>query len=93
MPIATKSNIKKLVLILDKRTIKVKSSNSFEDYINLLIRYEMGLDIQIEVIYMESQNCYAIQAADFVANALYISFSLCDAQNKARSNNLAFCAE
>ena len=74
MPIATKSNIKKLVLILDKRTIKVKSSNSFKDYINLLIRYEMGLDIQIEVIYMESQNCYAIQAADFVANGLYSKY-------------------
>ena len=74
LPIATKSNLKKLVLILDKRTIKVKSSNSFEDYINILLRYELGLNIQIEVVYMESQNCYSIQAADFVANALYLKY-------------------
>lgn len=74
LPIATKPNLKKLVLILDKRTIKVKSSNSFEDYINILLRYEIGLDIQIEVIYIESHNCYAIQATDFVANALYLKY-------------------
>ena len=74
LPIATKPNLKKFVLILDKRTIKVKSSNSFEDYINILLRYEIGLDIQIEVMYMESHNCYAIQAADFIANALYLKY-------------------
>jgi hypothetical protein len=70
VPVAQKNGVKNLTLNLDKRTIKVKSTNSFEDYIKTKINFEMGLDIKIEVNYIESQNSYSIQAADFVANAV-----------------------
>ncbi|KAA0547582.1 DUF3800 domain-containing protein [Bacillus sp. BGMRC 2118] len=69
-PVAMKPGLKHLVINLDKRTIKVKSTNSFEDYIKIRLQYELNLDITIEVNYLESHNSYAIQAADFVANAI-----------------------
>ncbi|MCO7128181.1 DUF3800 domain-containing protein [Sporolactobacillus shoreicorticis] len=69
-PIARRNLGKKIVINLDKRTIKVQSSNSFQDYIRLCLMYEKGFDIDIEVNYLESQNSYPIQAADFVANAV-----------------------
>lgn len=74
VPVAKKSGLKKLIIQLDKRSIKVKSANSFEDYINLVLRYELNLDIEIIVEYFESHNSYAIQAADFVANAIYTKY-------------------
>lgn len=70
VPVAKKKGLETLVIILDKRSIKVKSGNSFEDYINIKLRYEMILDITIVVKYIESHNSYAVQAADFVANAI-----------------------
>jgi hypothetical protein len=72
LPLARKT--KKLELNLDKRTIKVKSTNSFEDYIKLEINYKMELDVDIKVNYIESQNSYAVQAADFIANAIYTKY-------------------
>lgn len=74
VPVAKTKGLKKLVINLDKRSIKVKSSNSFEDYIKIVLRYEMGLNIEIIVNYVESHNCYAIQASDFVANATYTKY-------------------
>lgn len=70
LPVARYRNVDHIEINLDKRTIKVKSTNSFKDYINLKINYELGKDIQVDVNYVESQNSYAIQAADFVANAI-----------------------
>lgn len=70
IPVVGNKKIKELEINLDKRSIKVASGNSFEDYIKVKINYEMGLDIKIKVNYYESQNSYAIQAADFVANAV-----------------------
>lgn len=69
-PVAMKKGLKHLVINLDKRTIKVKSTNSFEGYIKIRLNYELNLDINIEVNYVESHNSYAIQAADFIANAV-----------------------
>lgn len=73
-PVARTKGLKDLVINLDKRSIKVKSTNTFEDYIKIKLRYESNLDIGISVNYFESQNSYAIQAADFVANAIYSKY-------------------
>lgn len=74
VPVAKRQGLKRLIIILDKRSIKVKSANSFEDYINIILRFELNLDIEIVVKYLESQNSYAIQAADFIANAIYTKY-------------------
>ncbi|MBK5495301.1 DUF3800 domain-containing protein [Bacillus thuringiensis] len=63
-------SLSELEINLDKRTIKVKSTNSFAEYIKTKLNYEMDLGLKISVNYIESQNSYAIQAADFVANAI-----------------------
>lgn len=70
IPVVSNKQVKELEINLDKRSIKVASGNSFEDYINIKINYELGLDVKIKVKYYESHNSYAIQAADFVANAV-----------------------
>jgi len=73
-PVAKRREITSLSLNLDKRSIKVKSTNSFADYIKIKLNYEMGCNVNIRVKYIESQNSYAIQAADFVANAIYAKY-------------------
>jgi len=70
VPVAKKKGVKQLDLYLDKRTIKVKSTNSFHDYISIKLKYELGLDIEVNIKYVESQNSYPVQAADFIANAI-----------------------
>ncbi|MBT2603714.1 DUF3800 domain-containing protein [Bacillus sp. ISL-53] len=70
VPIATRKNVDELIINLDKRSIKVQSTNSFENYIKIKLNYEMNCNVKITVKYVESQNSYAIQAADFVANAV-----------------------
>lgn len=61
----------KVNLILDNKSIKVKSLNSFEDYINLHINYELRLKSEINVEYRDSKagNAFNIQAVDYIANA------------------------
>lgn len=68
IPAARKPGINQLEINIDKRTIKVKSVNSFQDYIKVKLNYEMNLNVDVKVNYFESHNSYAIQAADFVAN-------------------------
>lgn len=70
LPEARKPGVKKIIINLDKRSVKVNSVNSFEDYIKIKIVAELNLDIEIVVKYLESHNCYPVQAADFVANAI-----------------------
>lgn len=73
-PVAKDNNNPQVILNLDKRSIKVKSANSFEDYIKLKFNYDQHLPTSFNVNYIESQNSYAIQAADFVANAIYSKY-------------------
>lgn len=63
----------KVNLILDNKTVKVQSQNSFEDYIKLKINYELRWKSNIIVEYMDSssKSAYNIQAADYIANAIY----------------------
>lgn len=66
----------KVNLILDNKTIKVKSFNSFRDYIDIHINYELKLNSEITVEYRESnaKNAYNIQAVDYVANAIFAKY-------------------
>jgi len=70
VPIARQKNVSEIIINLDKRTIKVKSTNSFEDYIRIKLNYELNCNVNISVNYFESHNSYPIQAADFIANAI-----------------------
>lgn len=66
----------KVNLILDNKTIKVKSINSFKDYINIYWNYEMKLNIDVKVEYKDSKasDAYNIQAADYLANAIFARY-------------------
>lgn len=63
-------------LKLDNRSIKVKSLNSFNDYINIHINLELQLNCNLNVEYLESNSkaAYNIQAADFIANAIFAKY-------------------
>ena len=63
----------KVNLILDNKTIKVQSINSFEDYIKIHMNYRLRLNSDITVKYMDSssKNAYIVQIADYIANAVF----------------------
>lgn len=71
--ITSKDRNSRIKLKLDNRTIKVKSINSFADYIKIHLNYErlLNLDLTVEYINSDAKNGYIIQAADYVANAIY----------------------
>lgn len=60
-------------IICDKHSTKVASGNSFSDYIKLFLLYEKNYDVKLNIHYMDSndKNAYIVQAADYIANALY----------------------
>ncbi len=61
-------------IILDKRSIKTKSTNSFADYIKIKINYELKIDSEVNVKYVESCSNYMVQVADFAANAIWSNY-------------------
>lgn len=71
--VGNKDRGSKLNIISDNKTLKVHSKNSFEDYIKIYLNYERKLDIDISVRYLDSDalDAYIVQAADYVANAIY----------------------
>jgi len=71
--IGDKFKNKKLNLRLDNKTVKVNSINSFSDYIKVYLNYEKlkNLDLDVKHIDSNSKYSYTIQAADYVANAVY----------------------
>lgn len=60
-------------IICDKHSTKVASGNSFSDYIKLFLLYEKDFDVNLNIQYLDSdaKNAYIVQAADYIANALY----------------------
>ena len=60
----------------DNHTVKVHSKNSFADYIKLVLNYHRNLKMDIKVEYIDSNasKAFVIQAADFVANAIYTKY-------------------
>jgi hypothetical protein len=61
-------------IILDNRSIKTKSTNSFADYIKIKLNYELRLTSAINVRYVESSGNYMIQVSDFIANAIWTKY-------------------
>ncbi len=78
--VSQKDNGNTINIICDNHTNKVGSVNSFEEYIKLHLIYEKNYDIQLNVEYMDSddRHAYPVQAADYVANALYGYFEYTD---------------
>lgn len=60
-------------LILDNRDIKVKSKNSFAEFIKEHFIYYKNINVNINVEYKDSKakDAYNVQAADYIAHALY----------------------
>lgn len=71
--VSEKDNGTTLNIICDKHSTKVVSGNSFNDYIKLFLLYEKEYDIDLNIKYMDSdaKDAYIVQAADYIANALY----------------------
>lgn len=66
----------KINILFDNKTTKIASKNSLREYIIAHIVYEEGLDVDINFEYKDSDagDAFIIQAADYVANALYNKF-------------------
>ena len=60
----------------DNHTVKVHSKYSFADYIKLVLNYHRSLNMDVRVEYIDSNasKAFVIQAADFVANAIYTKY-------------------
>ena len=67
---------KKIYIISDNKTIKVTSVDSFEGYLKAKINYEMNCNVELDVKYLDSnaKDAYIVQAADYVANAIYTKY-------------------
>ncbi len=63
-------------ILCDNHTTKITSLNSFADYIKIYFNYEQDLGIDIDVQYLDSDSAeaYVIQAADYVANAVWTRY-------------------
>lgn len=60
-------------ILFDNKTSKITSKDSLKDYIIANLVYEQGLNVNINFEYKDSDagDAFIIQAADYVANALY----------------------
>lgn len=67
----------KINILCDNKTTKVASMNSFSDYIYLHYIYEQQyyqLNLNVQYLDSDAKNSFSIQAADYVANALYLNY-------------------
>lgn len=71
--ITAKDKGTKVNLSCDNKTTKVASKNSFSDYIKLYLNYECQYDLDLNIVYLDSDagDAFVVQAADYVANAIY----------------------
>ncbi len=63
-------------ILCDNHTTKITSLNSFADYIKIYFNYEQDLGIDLDIQYLDSDSAeaYVIQAADYVANAVWTKY-------------------
>lgn len=63
----------KLNILCDNKTTKVASKNSLGDYLKLYLNYECGYNLDLNILFKDSDagDAFIIQAADYVANAIY----------------------
>ena len=56
--------------------MKIHSKNSFEEYIKIEILYERNINVDINIEFVNSNACdaYVIQAADYIANSIYVKY-------------------
>jgi hypothetical protein len=65
------SELTNLCIILDMRNSAVKRSRNFDDYIKTKIWTEwQAWNVDVEIMYVESQTSVGIQLADFTSNAI-----------------------
>ena len=71
--VSSKDNNTTINIICDNHTTKIASGNSFKEYIKLHLLYEKNYDLKLNIVYLDSdaKNAYPVQAADYIANALY----------------------
>lgn len=74
--ITAKDTGTKINILFDNKTTKIASKNSLKDYIIAYLNYEQGLNVNINFEYKDSDagDAYIIQAADYVANAIYTCY-------------------
>ncbi|MBQ9013704.1 MAG: DUF3800 domain-containing protein [Bacilli bacterium] len=75
------SNLEKVNLYLDNRTVKIGNRLSLKPYLyNKIVMEQLEMNenykrIEFSVNYLESSSCYLIQWADIVANSLYKKYN------------------
>ena len=74
--ITNNDNNQTVNIIFDNKTTKIASTNSLKEYIIAHILYEEDLDVSIHFEYKDSDagDAFIIQAADYVANAIYTKY-------------------
>lgn len=74
--IPTKLDSPSLNIWFDNHTTKVHSRNSFSDYIKIELIYNNHIVDDVQVCYIDSDagDAYVVQAADYIANALYAKY-------------------
>lgn len=74
--ITSKDKGTKINILCDNKTTKITSRNSFEDYIKIHFNCEKDYELDLNIRYMDSDagDAFVVQAADYVANAVYISY-------------------
>lgn len=74
--IDSRDNGTRIHIMYDQHTTKAGSLNSLEEYIKLYLLYEKGFDLGIDFTSFDSNsaNAFHIQAADYVANAIYSNY-------------------
>lgn len=75
------SDIEKINLFLDNRSVKIGNRLSLKPYLyNKLVLEQLETKhsvkrIEFEITYLESESCYLIQWADIIANSLYKKYN------------------
>lgn len=66
----------KINILCDNKTTKVASANSFKEYMITHLNYECRYDLDLNIVFKDSNagDSYVIQAADYVANAVYAHY-------------------
>ena len=74
--ITSKNLCRKINILSDSKTVKVTSVDSFAGYLKAKINYELNINVDLNVEYLDSNanNAYVVQAADYVANAIYAKY-------------------
>lgn len=68
------SNLTKIHIFYDQRSVKPKSANSLQDYLNVYFRYEENLETVIVCQSRDSHTCTQTQCADIIVNTIFARF-------------------